>query len=605
MREKILRYCRFCLFIIMAFSYAIESYASETIIDFTNKIKNGQDISNIIREQIEKAPRENLTLIFPKGKYYLSPKGSFKKKYNITNHENGEKNIAFLFDGFKNLKIEGNNTDFIFSGPMLPFLFVNSENIVLSNCNIDWSVPFHIQGEIVNVDLQNNSYDVRFHKKGYDFIIDNNSHLIFPNQNGFIYSSVGESLVFDKNTKSPVYQANLYDIHRKKQNVKVKTIENGDIRIFEKLKHYPPLGGIIVFKGPNGENRYAPAIHSLKSKNIKIEQVNVYYALGMGFLGEISENINLSKFNVCLREGSDRIISATADATHFCNCKGNVIVENCLFENMLDDGTNVHGTYVQIENILSKYSVKAKLIHFQQHGFEFARKGDKSWFIISPDPNRGYENTVSNFNQLNDSIMEISFQKPLPDILKKGDLIENKTWNTESFTMRNCIIHNHRARNIVLKTPGKTIIENNYFQSMMASILMRAEAFYWYESGANENVIIRNNTFYNCTLGGGEQALLYISPKFNKNFDKQYYVDKNIIFENNTINTFDNKIIYATSVDGLIIRNNKIIQTNDYKAYNPDKPLIQLIHCKNQNINEDNVYKFHSSQFIEIKHSLK
>lgn len=70
------------------------------------------------------------------------------------------------------------------------------------------------------------------------------------------------------------------------------------------------------------------------------------------------------------------------------------------------------------------------------------------------------------------------------------------------------------------------MIENNYLNSMMASILMRPEAYFWYEAGANENTVIRNNTFHNCILGGGEQAMLFISPRFAKNFDKSGWIDK-------------------------------------------------------------------------------
>ncbi len=164
------------------------------------------------------------------------------------------------------------------------------------------------------------SYDVRFNSEGYDFQVADN-RLVYPNQEGFSYSGIGESLVFDKYSKSPVYNSNTLDIHRK-QNAMVEKLSNGDIRITEKIKSYPSVGSIIVFKGPNGENRYAPAIHALKSKDVVIRNVNVYHALGMGFLGEISENISLKNFNVCLREGTDRMLSATADATHFVIVEG-------------------------------------------------------------------------------------------------------------------------------------------------------------------------------------------------------------------------------------------------------------------------------------------
>ena len=596
MKYKLLL-CGINLLLCLSTCFSSALMAAETVIDFTGKIKDGQNITAVIRKSIEEAPKADLKFVFPKGVYHFSPAESFKKTYCITNHENGEKNIAFLFDGFRNVKIEGDETEFVFTGAMLPFLFVNSQGIELTGCSIDWSIPFYVQGEVICSMPKSKSYDVRFNSEGYDFQVADN-RLVYPNQEGFSYSGIGESLVFDKYSKSPVYNSNTLDIHRK-QNAMVEKLSNGDIRITEKIKSYPSVGSIIVFKGPNGENRYAPAIHALKSKDVVIRNVNVYHALGMGFLGEISENISLKNFNVCLREGTDRMLSATADATHFCNCRGNVVVDGCLFENMLDDGTNVHGTYVRIEKIISNRTLQAKLMHFQQGGFEFARPGDKNWFIIAPLINRQNENKIVDYRRLDDYTMELTFVKDLPKELKEGDLVENKTWNTDSFVMKNCTIRNHRARNIVLKTPGKTLIENNYLNSMMASILMRPEAYFWYEAGANENTVIRNNTFHKCILGGGEQAMLFISPRFAKNFDKSGWIDKNVVFENNTIHTFDNKIIHATSVNGLVIRNNKIIQTKDFKPYNPENPLVDLFHCKDVVV-KGNMYQFDTPEFIRM-----
>lgn len=76
------------------------------------------------------------------------------------------------------------------------------------------------------------SYDVRFNSEGYDFQVADN-RLVYPNQEGFSYSGIGESLVFDKYSKSPVYNSNTLDIHRK-QNAMVEKLSNGDIRITEK-----------------------------------------------------------------------------------------------------------------------------------------------------------------------------------------------------------------------------------------------------------------------------------------------------------------------------------------------------------------------------------
>ena len=91
-----------------------------------------------------------------------------------------------------------------------------------------------------------------------------------------------------------------------------------------------------------------------------------------------------------------------------------------------------------------------------------------------------------------------------------------------------------------------------------------------------------------------------LKPKtFAKNFDKSGWIDKNVVFENNTIHTFDNKIIHATSVNGLVIRNNKIIQTKDFKPYNPENPLVDLFHCKDVVV-KGNMYQFDTPEFIRM-----
>ena len=49
-----------------------------------------------------------------------------------------------------------------------------------------------------------------------------------------------------------------------------------------------------------------------------------------------------------------------------------------------------------------KRQLQAKLMHFQQGGFEFARPGDKNWFIIAPLINRQNENKIVDYRRLDD-----------------------------------------------------------------------------------------------------------------------------------------------------------------------------------------------------------
>ncbi|MFH6772946.1 right-handed parallel beta-helix repeat-containing protein [Gaetbulibacter aestuarii] len=542
------------------------------------------DMAPIVRKILEEADTEDIHLIFEKGVYKFLPDYAVGKYLEITNHGNGYKRIIFNFDKFRTVTIEGNGAEFIFHGQAMPFLFVGCESINVSNLVIDWDIPFTFLGEVLAINKEEGWRDIKPFKDGFSWQL-KNGQIEFPNVDGFNYNYLGSTLAFDPVEKRPVHGA--WDIHSKPRWV--EKLPDGNLRFHEPLKHYPPVGSLLSSKGDREHDRYAPAFDFKTSSNINLDGIVVHHALGMGFLFERSENIQMNNCGIFLRKGTNRVISTTADATHFCNCKGSILLENCRFENMLDDGTNVHGTYVVIDKIIDNKTLLVKLMHFEQRGFNFAEPGDEVWFIKQPSPERQETNVVSKVKTINDEFIEISFDSPMPQDLKSGDILENKTWNPE-FTMRGCTIRNHRARNVVLKTPLKTVIENNIFSSMMASILFRGETFFWFESGAVNDVLIQNNTFEYCTYSGAEHSILYITPRLGKTFDESALYDRNIRFINNTIHNFGNRIVNADRVEGLTIKNNKIIKSFSAKELYPNRPLIQLTNCQNTLI-EGNSYE--------------
>lgn len=63
--------------------------------------------------------------------------------------------------------------------------------------------------------------------------------------------------------------------------------------------------------------------------------------------------------------------------------------------------------------------------------------------------------------------------------------------------MKNNTIRDNRARSVLVTTKGKVLIEGNYFSSQMHGILIEGDNHKWYESGAVQDVTIRNNMFEN------------------------------------------------------------------------------------------------------------
>lgn len=549
-----------------------------------------EDMTSVIRSALDEAKEDKVKLVFYEGTYHFLPDLATDRYLAITNHDNGFKKIIFHAKDFKSIEIVGNHSKFVFHGQTAPFVFENCEKVSVRNISIDWNIPFLFQGEVTGFNKEEGWHDIKPFTDGFSWTLEN-EELSFPNMDEFAFKELGATYPFNKETKDVVYAAKGMHLHPSR----VKKLTNGNLRIFDKASYYPPVGTILCSTGK--ANRYAPAVYIKASKNIQLDSVIVHHALGMGFLIEKTENISLIKSGVYVSKGSDRVVSSIADATHFCNCRGEVLVDDCRFENMLDDGTNVHGTYVFVDEVLNDSSIRISLKHNQQKGFVFAESGDEIWFLHQPHPRRRDINVVSSVKKLNDAYSVLTFTEKLPEQLKNGDVLENKTWNP-SFTMRGCRIGNHRARNIVLKTPLKTVIENNqFFSSDMASILFRGETLNWFESGAVTDVLIQNNYFSYCTHGASDQALLYISPKHGKTFQSPQLYDSNIRFINNTIETFDNRIVWAENVRSLLFKNNKITRTNTAKPLYPNAPMIELSNCKNARIYK-NTYTGDKLEFI-------
>ncbi len=555
-------------------------------------------ITYTVRKAIENISETSIKLVFKKGIYRFSPEYAIGKYSYITNHGNGYKRIAFLLERFKEIEIDGQGSEFIFHGQIAPFQIRNAEKIDIKNLTIDWDIPFCFQGEVVAVNAQEGWRELKPFTKGYSWEV-KKGRLTFPNIGGFHFTELGSALAFDAKNKRVAHGE--WDMSSRPE--KVVKLANGNLKIYEKLKHYPAIGTVQNHKGPHEENRYAPAFQVLNSKNIIFNNITIHHALGMGFLCERSEDIQIKNSGVYVRKDSDRLVSSIADATHFANCKGEILIENSEFKHMLDDGTNVHGTYVMVDKIINANTVRIALQHFEQMGFEFAGTGDKIWFIKNPSPSRIAENTVTKVEVLNEQYTDLTFKNPLDKDLKEGDILENKTWNPE-FTMRGCTIKDHRARNIIVKTPKKIVIENNNLSSMMSSILLRGETFHWFESGAVNDVLIQNNIFNYCAYSGAPHSVLRITPRLGKTFNKTETYDSNIRFINNTINTFDNNIVWADRVKGLIIQGNTITKTNTAIALHPKSPVFELINCTEVNIN-NNQYKGGSKNVVKADAATK
>jgi len=226
-----------------------------------------------------------------------------------------------------------------------------------------------------------------------------------------------------------------------------------------------------------------------------------------------------------------------------------------------------------------------KFMHNQRIGFVWARAGEKIGLIENEAMNTAGFATVNTFTAKSPELFEITFNEPLPETIVEGDALENLTW-TPDVVIRNSFFGSNRARGILMTTPGKVIIEKNVFESSGSAILIAGDANGWYESGAVNDVLIRNNIFSDPCMTSMYQfceGIISVYPEIPKPDIKKPF-HRNIRIENNEFHPFDYPVLYAKSVDGLVFNGNRIIRSNRFQPFHSRKSTFTFENCMNVGI---------------------
>lgn len=248
----------------------------------------------------------------------------------------------------------------------------------------------------------------------------------------------------------------------------------------------------------------------------------------------------------------------------------------------MDDAINVHGTYLRVVDREDDKTLIGQYMHPQTYGFLWGEAGDSVQFIASKTMECfGKRNQIASIEAIDRAVdqgvtqFRIHFVGALDPAIQGGDTygIENLTWTPEVLFERNTI-RNNRARGSLFSTPKRTIVQDNLFDHTSGTaILLCGDCNGWYETGACQDVLIRRNHFVNSltNLFQFTNAVISIYPEIPDLANQQRYFHSGIVIEENEFETFDQPILYAKSVDGLVFRNNIIRQNNDYPPFHWNK----------------------------------
>lgn len=559
-----------------------------------NSKKNASPIINKVLAKIKAECKEgeSVVLRFPTGRYNFHEEGSAVREYYISNHDQtNPKKVGIALEDFKNLTIDGQGSEFVYYGRMIPISLLRSENCLLKDFSIDFEAPHIAQVQVV----ENNP------EKGITFKVA--PWVNYRITKDSIFETYGEGwtarqsmgIAFEEKTKHLVYNTS---------DIAVPT--KGVTEVAPRLLHAPKWKNDRLIPGTVVAMRTwfrpTPGIFISHNVNTTLQNVKVHYSEGMALLAQLCENITLDGFSVCLKGDDDpRYFTAQADATHFSGCKGKIISKNGLYEGMMDDAINIHGTYLKVVKRVDDRTLVGRYMHDQAWGFEWGRPGDAVQFVRSETMELiGEGNEVTAIRPYDKEVVHgarefyITFKEPIdPAINEQSSFgIENLTWTPEVLFANN-IVRNNRARGALFSTPKKTVVENNFFDHTSGTaILLCGDCNGWFETGACRNVIIRKNRFVNALTNMFQftNAVISIYPEIPNLKDQQKYfhggAEGGIVIEDNEFDTFDAPILYAKSVDGLIFRNNTIKTNTAYKPFHWNKSRFLLERVTNAKISE-------------------
>ena len=493
------------------------------------------------------------TLLLGGGRIDVYAEDAFTRHYYISNNDAGDKAIAFPLIGKNNIIIDGENADIIFHGGIMPFAVDHCSNVKICNLSIDYDQPMFSQAEIQDADSER--VVLRF--DGEEFCCKvRDDHLVFFSSGSEIEieKECALCLEFDKDTKAPTaYLANYFYYSGEEK-------DHGFLSYMYKDVVLKELGeNLIEMKGKFGQSHtpgnmwvctYAgrdyPGFFVTESKNVFIKNVTMYQTQAMGVICQLSENITIDHVKADMRQGSQRLLTTGADATHFVNCRGNIEIKDCKFINMMDDACNIHGIYLKDPKQESDYSIMTTYGHEQQKGLNIFRPGDIVHIINVETLEVVFASEVVESRQMEEDTLCIITKEPVP-VIPDHCVAENIS-TAPNVHICGTETGNNRPRGFLLSSSGKILVENCKFYNMTQGINLGGEMLNWYESGAVTDVTIRNNEFHNSAYAGG--VAIGIVPKI-KHRESAGSFHKRVNIENNHFTMHERRLLRASNVGEL------------------------------------------------------
>ena len=496
------------------------------------------------------------TLRFEPGVYHFFASDALHAPFAVINNGMDEKAIAFPLLFADHVTVDGNGSRFVFHEGAFPFIVSGSKNVTLRDFTVDTALSPTIFAKAASVG--ETGFTLALEGDLPPFAIEDGS-LIFDRE-GRILSGRERRFSLHGLDKLNIKYLFSGDCRSPKSNLAAPFVSADALSLDGRMLSfcYREDTGIRFpyalgepFALNLAENRDVCAFFFEDSENVTVENVCIRRFGGMGFVGSCAKDVVLRDITT-----ADAFPSLTADAFHFVNCSGALLLENCRMGGFLDDAINVHGVYGVLEDLRGD-TLHGKFGHKSHRFFKYLKDGDEVVFIDPATREIKAHAIVSAMTFDKETGMTFTAQCGFidgADALEKGFLIEDPA-RMPDVTVRGCRFSDYP--HIRLSGGGKIVVENNVFERTAAGLVVHDLAQYWYESGRVHDVTVRNNIFRSANALGGSAVVDIGVPGFEP--DKMPIVHENVRIVGNRLEGACGIPVNAHGVKGLVFEGNTVV----------------------------------------------
>ncbi len=420
----------------------------------------------------------------------------------INSAESSHGVYTYAMDGFNGLYVQGNGCKILLDYEGMAFhgfIYLSaSKDVYFNDLTVDYKVPTTLNGTISNVDLTNRTVTVDVDPE-FNALVERLR--AYANTNGGRNWPLQSYVEFDAITRAPKQGGNFltqesitgYAIMDKAgggYQIMAQFVES-----YQEMMTDAALGDLANL----GYSVYSyDGFDFAGCENVYMENVALYTCPGMGVVGTQTKNIYINRLQVAIPEGSNRLMTTTADGTHFGECYGEVKITNSVIENSHDDALNIKSGYyynldsVNVQTKTITVSRRTSAISMPEVGnvfefykaetFEYMGKG-----TITEITGDGFTYTM----KVKESLLG-------QDAMNWGSgVVATNVSKSAKLTFTNNIVRNKRNRGLLVQVRD-AVIANNAFQNVgHGSISVHSALDQFNEATIPNNIVIENNKFIN------------------------------------------------------------------------------------------------------------